>query len=45
VTELAELLEAAEAGRDQANAIAEVVYEFFRKRVRETVDRKQGTRR
>ncbi len=40
VTELGEQLEAAEAERDQANAIAEDLYEFFRNRVRETVDRK-----
>jgi hypothetical protein len=31
--------EAAEAERDQANAIAEDLYDFFRRRVREVVDR------
>jgi hypothetical protein len=41
VMELGERLEAAEAERDQANAIAEDLYEFFRNRVRETVDRKE----
>ena len=42
LTELGERLEAAEAERDQANAIAEDLYEFFRNRVRETVDRREG---
>ena len=38
-----ERAEAAEAERDQANAIAEDLYSFFRKRVREVVDqRKDG---
>jgi hypothetical protein len=41
LTELGEQLEAAEAERDQANAIAEDLYEFFRNRVRETVDRRE----
>ncbi len=45
LTELGERLEAAEAERDQANAIAEDLYEFFRNRVRETVDRKERTGR
>lgn len=45
VTELGERLEAAEAERDQANAIAADLYEFFRNRVRETVDRKERTGR
>ena len=45
VAELGERLEAAEVERDQANAIAEDLYEFFRNRIRETVDRKQRTRR
>jgi hypothetical protein len=44
VEELAERLEAAEAERDQANAIAEDLYEFFRNRVRETVDRRERSR-
>jgi hypothetical protein len=43
MAELGERLEAAEAERDQANAIAEDLYEFFRKRVRETVDRREGS--
>jgi hypothetical protein len=42
VAELGERLEAAEAERDQANAIAEDLYEFFRNRVRETVDRRES---
>lgn len=33
-------VEAAEAERDQANAIAEDLYDFFRRRVREVVDRR-----
>ena len=41
VTRLEERAEAAEAERDQANAIAEDLYEFFRRRVREVVDRKK----
>lgn len=41
VAELSERLEAAEAERDQANAIAEDLYEFFRNRVRETVSRRR----
>ena len=45
VVELDERLEAAEAERDQANAIAEDLYEFFRNRVRETVDRREGSGR
>ena len=45
VAELGERLEAAEAERDQANAIAEDLYEFFRNRVRETVDRRERTGR
>jgi 16S rRNA C967 or C1407 C5-methylase (RsmB/RsmF family) len=44
VEELAERLEAAEAERDQANTIAEDLYEFFRNRVRETVDRSERSR-
>jgi hypothetical protein len=44
-TELGERLEAAEAERDQANAIAEDLYEFFRNRVRETVDRRERSAR
>jgi hypothetical protein len=43
VTELDERLQAAE--RHQANAIAEDMYEFFRKRARQVVDRKQMSRR
>ncbi len=43
VKELGERLEAVEAERDQANAIAEDLYEFFRNRVRETVDRREGS--
>jgi hypothetical protein len=45
VEELAERLEAVEAERDQANAIAEDLYEFFRNRVRETVDRRERSGR
>ncbi len=45
VAELGERLEAAEAERDQANAIAEDLYGFFRNRVRETVKRREGTGR
>ena len=43
--ELDERLEAAEAERDQANAIAEDLYEFFRNRVRETVDHRESSGR
>jgi hypothetical protein len=43
VAELGERLEAAETERDQANAIAEDLYKFFRNRVRETVDRREGS--
>ena len=42
VEELGERLQAAEAERDRANAMAEVLYEFFRNRVRETVDRREA---
>jgi hypothetical protein len=42
LAELGERLEAAEAERAQANAIAEDLYAFFRNRVRETVDRREG---
>jgi hypothetical protein len=45
LAELGERLEAAEAERDQANAIAEDLYAFFRNRVRETMDRKERTGR
>ncbi len=45
MTELGERLEAAEAERDQANAIAEDLYEFFRNRVRESVDRRESSGR
>jgi hypothetical protein len=38
VKELEDQLYAAETERDQANAMAEDLYEFFRNRVRETVD-------
>ncbi len=41
VQELDERLQAAETERDQANAIAEDLYEFFRTRVRETVDHRE----
>ena len=41
VVRLEERAEAAEAERDQANAIAEDLYDFFRRRVREVVDRKR----
>lgn len=37
--------EAAEAERDQANAIAEDLYDFFRRRVREVVDRRTESER
>ncbi len=45
VKELDERLQAAEAERDQANAIAEDLYEFFRNRVRETVDHRERSGR
>ena len=38
---LEERAEAAEAERDQSNAIAEDLYGFFRRRMREDVDRKR----
>ena len=41
VVRLEERAEAAEEERDQANAIAEDLYDFFRRRVREVVDRKR----
>lgn len=43
VAELDEQLEAAETERDQANAIAEDLYEFFRRRVREVLASKEGS--
>ncbi len=45
VQELNERLKAAQTERDQANAIAEDLYEFFRNRVRETVDRRERSGR
>jgi uncharacterized protein YdcH (DUF465 family) len=45
VKELDERLEAAETERDQANAIAEDLYEFFRNRVRETMDHRERSGR
>lgn len=39
---LEERVEAAEAERDQSNAIAEDLYGFFRRRMREDVDRKKN---
>jgi hypothetical protein len=45
VATLSERLEAAEAERDQASAIAEDLYDFFRRRVREVVDRGKEPRR
>jgi hypothetical protein len=45
VVRLEERVEAAEDERDQSNAIAEDLYDFFRRRVRETVDRKKPERR
>jgi hypothetical protein len=45
LTELGEQLEAAEAERDQANAIAEDLYEFFRNRVREVIGSKEDSGR
>lgn len=42
VAELDERLKAAEAERDQANAISEDLYDFFRKRLREAASRKKG---
>ena len=41
VARLEERAEAAEEERDQANAIAEDLYGFFRRRVRRVVDRKK----
>ncbi len=41
VKELDERLQGAEAERDQANAIAEDLYAFFRNRVRDNVDHKE----
>jgi hypothetical protein len=41
VTELGEQLEATEAECDQANAIADVLYEFFRSHLREVSTRKE----
>jgi hypothetical protein len=40
-----ERAEVAEAERDQSNAIAEDLYSFFRRRVREAVDRRKPERR
>jgi hypothetical protein len=45
VRELDERLQAAETERDQANAIAEDLYEFFRNRARETVERRESSAR
>jgi hypothetical protein len=45
VTELGEQLEAAAEERDQANIIAENLYEFFRDRVREAVERRETSGR
>ena len=45
VARLVERLEAVEAERDQANTIAEDMYGFFRRRVREVVDRKRKPER
>jgi hypothetical protein len=45
VGRLDERLEAVETERDQANAIAEDLYECFRNRVRETVYRRERTGR
>ena len=45
VKDLGERLQAAEIERDQANAIAEDLYEFFRTRVRETVDHRERSGR
>jgi hypothetical protein len=43
VRELDERLKAAETERDQAAAIAEDLYEFFRNRVRETVEGRESS--
>jgi hypothetical protein len=45
VAVLSERLEAVEAERDQASAIAEDLYDFFRRRVREVVDRGKESER
>ena len=45
VVRLEERVEAAEEERDQANAIAEDLYGFFRRRVREVVDHRRRPRR
>ncbi len=45
VAKLQERAETAEAERDQSNAIAEDLYGFFRRRVREVVDHKRRTAR
>lgn len=45
VAMLEERLEAVEAERDQANAIAESMYDFFRRRMRDVVDRKRKSGR
>ena len=45
VAELEERLKATESERDQANAIAEDLYGFFRKSVQEVVSRKKGSGR
>jgi len=45
VAALSERLEAVEAERDQASAIAEDLYDFFRRRVREVVDRGKESER
>lgn len=45
VATLSERLEAVEAERDQASAIAEDLYDFFRRRVREVVDRGKESER
>jgi len=42
VARLAERVEAVEAERDQAHTIAEDMYGFFRRRVREVVDHKRN---
>ena len=45
VARLEERVEAAEDERDQSNAIAEDLYDFFSRRVREVVDSKKPERR
>lgn len=45
VARLEERAEAAEAERDQSNAIAEDLYGFFRRRMREDVERKRKPER